>query len=131
MSDSQRPKAFIDAEQIVDNYGFDRELLVGAIAAQITFSERRRIEHPQLNASEADGQSRPDWQPIETAPRDGTRFLAYGSYLYPGDENRTDYIEVAWATGVTRWPWGDAEGEHPEDFFTHWLPLPTPPKEQR
>jgi hypothetical protein len=55
-----------------------------------------------------------DWQPIETAPRDGTSVLAVWAYG---------------AHEVVRWcGWWDANGfTRPEP--THWLPLPPPPKE--
>lgn len=60
-----------------------------------------------------------DWQPIETAPRDGTWFLAYSP----------DGITL----GVARWHGGGwADSSDPYDDchewrLTHWQPLPTPP----
>lgn len=67
------------------------------------------------------------WMPIETAPRDHSEFLAFGSYLYPGDRGATTYCEVASYSGDLQWPWTDAEGMHRPEFFTHWQPLPKPP----
>lgn len=78
-----------------------------------------------------------NWQPIETAPLDGTEVFVYvrGDSLYPtvasyktkayfleeyGDEN---YMEEGWY-----WSFG-----YPSDFHedtiepTHWMPLPLPP----
>lgn len=58
-----------------------------------------------------------DWQPIETAPKDGTRIIVipYGdifdlsvSWFIEGDDR--------WAN----WHWIEAP--------THWMPLPKPPK---
>ena len=62
-----------------------------------------------------------EWQPIETAPKDGTKFLAL---------MRTSNIEIAF----------HAEGEYGgfrvdsyappminKDWMTHWMPLPKPP----
>lgn len=34
------------------------------------------------------------WKPFSTAPRDGSEFLAYGYYMYPGDTARTEYWYV-------------------------------------
>lgn len=64
-------------------------------------------------ASSADG-----WQPIETAPRDGTRFL----WCADGGE----YTRCRWSYSVVRWP------EYKECFSEgHWMPLPAPPTSTR
>lgn len=58
------------------------------------------------------------WQPIETAPRDGTRFLA--------TEDGRDHYALAWNSDGY---WESYCGQHvtqtPEP--THWQPLPKPP----
>ena len=62
-----------------------------------------------------------DWQPIETAPRDGTRVLTYDSV-----RGFRDLMKWNMKTG----DWRDDAGE----FFlqpTHWQPLPAPPSEGR
>ena len=74
----------------------------------------------------------PDWQPIDTAPKDGTPILAFQHWAAAGP---------SWC--VLEW---DEFGEHietgrqaggwtpPEDGYvgfwepTHWMPLPAPPK---
>lgn len=64
------------------------------------------------------------WQPIETAPKDGTVFLGYKlgqfreCYKVPRDD-------------CDMWCFGGVSGA--DDLFpnikpTHWMPLPTPPK---
>lgn len=79
-------------------------------------------------------QSQPDvvvggWQPIETAPKDGTRVLLY--------------LAAPWSRlELARWyqPWGNwqTDGDEPDQFRdeycgigsqlpTHWQPLPPPP----
>jgi hypothetical protein len=67
-----------------------------------------------------------NWQPIETAPQDGTWFLAwwsgsqimepvyFGEYWEDGDDNPL----VGWC---------DSEGDHAPGP-DYWYPLPEPPK---
>ena len=61
------------------------------------------------------------WQPIETAPKDGTWILLY-------DEQ--DVIEVGWwesfdcPGGGAMIGWCVDRVTHP----THWMPLPEPPE---
>jgi hypothetical protein len=78
-----------------------------------------------------------EWQPIETAPKDGTEILAYEKcdYLYSNDE-----IEPFERIKIVRWnevmQWDNPEDEY--DWMTgssfdeqinptHWMPLPKPP----
>ena len=71
------------------------------------------------------------WQPIETAPKDGTCIL--GVWVYT-----EDYSLVKW--GRRGWEgYCDGEKSKPaqgscfkdlhEPYLTHWMPLPEPPKE--
>ena len=74
-----------------------------------------------------------EWQPIETAPRDGRYILAIASdiderYNQPGrmfvirHEGRTPSdFDLGWAV----YP---GFGGAPDRWFTHWLPLPEPPQ---
>lgn len=78
-----------------------------------------------------------EWQPIETAPRDGTAIL-----IYMPEASRLKVREACWAT-----PW---EGAPDEQCYwmtphgpagrgytilpmsvTHWMPLPEPPSNVR
>jgi hypothetical protein len=65
-----------------------------------------------------------EWQPIETAPRDGTRFAV----LIPKPSRRT-----AWTLGICHWEHGMIEPRFIFDNWstspqpTHWMPLPPPP----
>jgi len=76
------------------------------------------------------------WQPIETAPRDGTEILGFWQYVYHGDNARTcGQRVIAWDK---QWNgWLDDEGEthtygaveNKGGLFTNWMPLPEPPEE--
>lgn len=70
-----------------------------------------------------------DWQPIETAPRDGSRIMLGRA----ADESIARHALVAegwfnqgqWMTGPFHAP--EPVG-HPTDPITHWQPLPDPPE---
>lgn len=59
------------------------------------------------------------WQPIKTAPKDGTKILGFGdggciaSTRYYAPSSRTQM----WLNGVNDGPWEP----------THWMPIPAPP----
>jgi hypothetical protein len=58
-----------------------------------------------------------EWQPIETAPKDGTLVLL-------GNANNPE-----WPLRCRRWDdetWGHWRGQD-GDEATHWMPLPAPP----
>lgn len=55
-----------------------------------------------------------DWQPIETAPRDGTVIIVYA----PGLFQTAAWIDGYWTNACESWL----------DDVTHWMPLPEPPK---
>lgn len=59
------------------------------------------------------------WQPIETAPKDGTMVLACwaGSGIHP--------IVSRWLKNSERWTHPFNKPVNPP---THWMPLPEPPK---
>lgn len=64
-----------------------------------------------------------NWQPIETAPKDGTWILVYGLDC----DGRGGY----WgATGLARWRVGSTGGEWETRNIAYpqrWQPLPEPP----
>ena len=66
---------------------------------------------------------RAKWQPIETAPKDGTSILLFAS----------DYPPLSYM-GVGQWAFADPDLGFVEGWFwpfairpTHWMPLPVPP----
>lgn len=71
------------------------------------------------------------WQPIETAPKDGTNIRAYGtrhgSWGYSEDELVS--IDAAWHGTGRRWIDVRDQAFIQRRFTpTHWMPLPTPPE---
>lgn len=77
-----------------------------------------------------------DWMPLETARAagvmDGRDVLLYGSYLYPGDSDVTEYWMVGSYCGRNgpgqrnEGGWETHEGVHADGFFSHWQPLSSP-----
>lgn len=53
------------------------------------------------------------WQPIKTAPKDGTEVLVYAGGFF-----------VAYWNGRS---WDDGDFYDHIDDVTHWMPLPDPP----
>lgn len=64
-----------------------------------------------------------EWQPIETAPKDGTPILAYNPVTGPYQTRHED----------GEWPmadWYKGDPDHPGIWYprpSHWMPLPTAP----
>ena len=76
-----------------------------------------------------------EWQPIETAPKDGTWILLAGGKV-EDDEDEFRMAIAKWTNYLsgrtTDWHWqhcfydGGYYGSY--DGPTHWMPLPEPPK---
>jgi hypothetical protein len=68
--------------------------------------------------------SRTQWQPIATAPRDGSEFLAACDRVADGFQQ-----VVFWDDECVHPGWGtkDSDAVCPFGFFTHWRHLPAPP----
>lgn len=69
-----------------------------------------------------------EWQPIETAPKDGSPILIW----QPGGVTQYTWYTDCW---ICRWEdryqcWTEAGGELYSEARspTHWMPLPDPPK---
>jgi hypothetical protein len=73
-----------------------------------------------------------DWQPIETAPKDGTRILAYIPWKWADGGEGEQLDVIAWDERATMWFSPTApnyvQGCDSECLPTHWQPLPDPPK---
>lgn len=71
-----------------------------------------------------------NWQPIETAPKDGTMILAWCEHI--NAKYAKNAVAEGWAGPVVAnwinhngggWTWHGLAGQ-----FTHWMPLPEPPR---
>lgn len=63
-----------------------------------------------------------DWQPIETAPKDGTNILVCAEDVMS---------TVKWDDFFKEWALVVSGSQSEDDEFygpTHWMPLPPPPK---
>ncbi len=65
------------------------------------------------------------WQPIETAPKDGTAILASG--LDHGKGPSRHYSVVEWMDFGCESGWYPDEDADPLIYLSHWMPLPEPP----
>lgn len=66
-----------------------------------------------------------DWQPIETAPKDGVRFASreIGPEILLVDE--AGVRSIGFWNGRS---WDDGDYFSDMGVMTHWMPLPKPPK---
>ena len=64
-----------------------------------------------------------DWQPIETAPKDGSSFLAWvGNWMTVAHWHRHQQCLATNGPTYERYP--------ADEMPTHWMPLPNPPNRQ-
>lgn len=66
-----------------------------------------------------------EWQPIDTAPKDGSDILLSDSRVSGGFPTVASYEIV----DGNDWVWHTNDGiSYHEEAFTHWMRLPEPPK---
>lgn len=65
-----------------------------------------------------------EWQPIDTAPKDGTRFLAAWRRLIGTDWG---YVVMHYRDNRLLVSW---DHDYLNVKPTHWMPLPEPPKRE-
>lgn len=90
-------------------------------------------DHQQAVATLEAKVGRLQWQPIETAPKDGTRVLLYANLRrasLSGHDLDKDYgywiVLGSWEAEYGLW----VDGSQCNPLPTHWMPLPEPPQEQ-
>lgn len=117
MTDEELVKRLRLLNEVDANVAADR---IEALTEQLAAAKR---DAKEAEAYAAELEQRTKWQPIETAPRDGTSILVFTE------------LGVFEATFVSYWEFAVANyhgclccsgrGDNP----THWMPLPEPPKE--
>lgn len=99
----------------IDQYDVANGLLIASAPEMADTISHLTAENERLRAAL-------QWQPIETAPRDGTEILAVYRSVH------SDWYGVAmWAEtkrGEGKWFWDYAPRP------SHWLPLPPPPAQE-
>lgn len=102
-----------------------------AIVGVIRVADRRTPEFDAARAAvraiQQDEGGVMDWQPIETAPKDGTRILIYE----PGEPEYYGIMTAKWIDIYSVWNVAPSEGGDifPHEIHaTHWMPLPLPPE---
>ena len=105
-----------------------RELLAALEAARGDAAEAKQngYELGLLAAAREDG-----WQPIETAPKDGTWVLLAGGDIDYGwdDPSKPASVVGQWTADSECWQfaWYDGGFYGEYETPTHWRPLPAPP----
>lgn len=70
-----------------------------------------------------------EWQPIETAPKDGTKVLLWEAGHAPYVGSRDDQDDEWWTD--EDWANDAARCFPPRCNPSHWMPLPPPPTNQK
>lgn len=102
-------------ERYACDHGFSR-IISGEVAEAAVRFALQSIPAPQGS-----------WQPISTAPRDGTWFLAQGDGRgLSGDFENCTFV-CTWEDDLGGYTgWQSVPGDYPAQP-THWMPLPNPP----
>jgi len=69
-----------------------------------------------------------NWQPIETAPKDGTAILAVDALTQ--DTHSVVYYDALDSKSIYVWRMTDSTSAYHKDRFTHWMPLPAQPTQE-
>lgn len=88
-------------------------------AAELALTAANAVSHPQA--------TEPAWRPIETAPKDGTLYLALGDADMWVENEPEGHFAGNWSWSESRGQWrGNAHAD--DRFATHWMPLPAAPE---
>lgn len=123
MSEDLKPCPFCGKSRLVTGRGAEKRAKIRCVDCEATGPVGLDGEASAIaawNRRSADPQVGPAWRPIESAPKDGTRFLAYQA-----GKDAPRY-ECWWQDDWPQWEgWQDPWDNEPEP--THWMPLPAPP----
>lgn len=93
---------------------------------QIDVHRRGYIDHltSEIDRLRAELAKR-QWQPIETAPKDGDTNILIGCF---GKHWHGEQFIVFYDNDKPKYPWQTPDGiSYHQDAPTHWMPLPAPP----
>jgi len=102
---------------------YSPEALLGVIAAQVKRVRTVQSVPPPTGRTDRE---RLDWQPINTAPRDGTLIIAYGTQSFDVGSPDEPFLDTVCWSG-NRWQDGTI-ADQPK--LTHWMPLTEPPEDE-
>ena len=98
----------------------------GAQGPHVAMQPAKNLADDEASAAAAAAwNQRSAWQPIETAPRDGTEV-----FVWDGAKAVVAVSEHDFFGDVIHWPideWGDKRRDQPPVDGIHWQPLPSPP----
>lgn len=110
--------------EMAEFFGVPEDALVEGDSMVVTFADVPKHPLPEVT----------NWQPIETAPKDGTPILVYEPPRPGRPPSGDDFSLVKWFAYRDTGEWALAEcGTHAEDGYpmngnpTHWMRL-TPPE---
>jgi len=105
-----------DSGNLHDDHDAHRKAKTDPYEANGRFIAHARADIPWLlnQLESALPVSRPTWRDIATAPKDGTRFIAWGPTMAVAE---CEWVRSAWYRS----------NQYPSVEPTHWMPLPDPP----
>lgn len=72
-----------------------------------------------------------EWQPIETAPKDGHVVDLWVTTFCFGRERETRYADCYWSKSRSKWMKGGYDFETDGMTVTHWIRIGTPTKKEK
>jgi hypothetical protein len=103
---------------------------IEALTAQLAdYTHRGDDVHPVEAAMRDHDEGMTGWQPIETAPKDGTVVFVWYVTHFTSRAAFHNSIKMAfWVAGCSEWS-VDGLGGNVPPALTHWMPLPAAPAE--
>lgn len=71
----------------------------------------------------------PQWQTMDSAPKDGTEILGFWSYTYDGDKHPTvGFCVISWSETLLGGGWEEGGSIAGRSVYKYWMPLPSAPE---
>lgn len=120
-----------DASEDLEQAAFEKWLYDKCPSGDVESVQRQWLESYEYAELAGKRDAISKWQPIETAPKDGTAFRAYADELIDLDFNPCGSVEAAWSgEEFIGCVWnGQQDAWYGKAINpTHWMPLPAAPK---